>query len=58
MTLFTGVKIMTEKKVAQVGPIEITKQENTPVYWSPLVGLLFVAVGGSILIYTRKKVIV
>ncbi|MEO8087313.1 MAG: hypothetical protein ABI763_10860 [Bacteroidota bacterium] len=55
MTVITGVSVITHKKVVDIGPIDITKEEKTPVYWSPWAGIFLVAVGGSLLIYTRKK---
>ena len=56
MTLFTGIRTVTHKRVADVGPIEITKTEpHTPVYWSPWTGLVLAAIGGSILIFGRKE---
>ncbi len=55
MTLITGFKVVTHKKVVDLGPIDITKEETTPFYWSPWAGILLIGVGGSVLIYTRKK---
>ena len=55
LTLVSGIKVITHKKVVDLGAVEITKEETTPVYWSPWTGLLLIAVGGSIVIFTRKK---
>jgi len=55
LTLGTGIRVITHKKVVDLGAVEITKEETTPIYWSPWTGLLLIAVGGSIVIYTRKK---
>ena len=55
MSVMTGIKVITHKKVADLGPIEITKEEKTPIIWSPWTGLLLIAVGGSLLIYSKKN---
>lgn len=56
MTVFTGFNIVTKKKVVDIGPIEINKEEKTPVYWSPLTGGILIAVGAIVLVaYNRRK---
>ncbi|CAN5527491.1 hypothetical protein BH11BAC1_BH11BAC1_25430 [soil metagenome] len=55
MTVITSVNVVTHKKVVDIGPIDISKEEKTPIYWSPWAGIFLIAVGGSLLIYTRKK---
>jgi hypothetical protein len=58
MTVITGFNVITHKKVVDIGPVEINKEEKTPVYWSPWTGILLIAVGASLAIYTQKKRIV
>jgi hypothetical protein len=56
MTVFTGFNIVTKKEVVDVGPIEINKEEKTPVYWSPVTGGILIVVGGVLLLaYNRKS---
>lgn len=55
MTVITSVNLVTHKKVIDIGPIDITKEEKTPLYWSPWAGIFLIAVGGSLLIYSSKK---
>lgn len=55
MTIFTGFNIISKKKVVDLGAIEIDKTERTPIYWSPVTGLVLIAVGGGILLTGRKK---
>lgn len=55
MTVFTGFNIISKKKVVDLGAIEIDKTERTPIYWSPVTGLVLIAVGGGILLTGRKK---
>jgi len=55
MTVFTGFNILTRKKVVDLGSVEINKTEKTPVYWSPVTGLVLIVAGGLVLIGGRKK---
>jgi hypothetical protein len=55
MTVFTGFNIVTKKKVVDVGPLEIKKEEKTPIYWSPYTGLALTAGGIVVLLIGRKK---
>jgi hypothetical protein len=54
MTVFTGFNLVTKKKVADIGPVEINKTEKTPVYWSPVTGAILL-VAGIIVLATSKK---
>jgi hypothetical protein len=56
MTLSTGLQIVNHKKVVDVGPIEVTKEERTPIYWSPWTGALLIVAGTVILVTSRKKI--
>lgn len=55
MTLFTGFSLITKEKVVDIGPVEINKTERTPIYWSPISGLVLIVVGGGILLAAKKK---
>ena len=54
MVVYNGFNYVTEKKVVDIGPIEINKKENNPVSWSPILGGVLL-VGGIILIASDKK---
>ena len=54
MTIFTGFNLVSKKKVADIGPVEITKTERTPVYWSPVTGAILL-VAGIIVLATSKR---
>src|SRR2546421_367903 len=41
MATITGYDVIRQKRVADVGPIHITKEERTPVYWNPWSGVSF-----------------
>jgi len=54
MIAYTGFNFITKEKVVDVGPIEINKEENHPVQWSPIVGVVLV-VGGIVLFAANRK---
>jgi uncharacterized membrane protein len=54
MMIYTGFTYVTTKKVADVGPLEINKEERHPVQWSPVVGGLLL-VGGIIIVATNGR---
>ncbi|RAW02731.1 hypothetical protein [Pseudochryseolinea flava] len=55
MTVFTGFNIITKKEVADIGPIEINKEEKTPIYWSPITGAILLVAGIIVVLSARKK---
>ena len=55
MTVFTGFTVIREKEVFEAGPLEINKKEKTPIYWSPVTGLILVGIGGVLVLAGRKK---
>jgi len=58
MSLSTGISYVSHRKVADVGPIHITKEErHTPVYWSPWTGMVLVAVGAVLLLANKKDAV-
>ena len=55
ITLFTGFNFVTKKKVVDIGNLEITKDENHNMAWSPLVGVAVMVLGGVVLLFGAKK---
>ena len=55
MTVFTGFNIITKKEVADIGPIEINKEEKTPIYWSPITGAILLVAGIIVVLSSRKN---
>jgi uncharacterized membrane protein YidH (DUF202 family) len=47
MMFYTGFNYVTTEKIVDIGPIEINKQQNHPVQWSPIVVLI---IGGVVLV--------
>ncbi len=54
MFAYTGVDFITTKKVVDVGPIKIDKEENHPIQWSPIVGIVLF-IGGIVLVVRGRK---
>jgi hypothetical protein len=54
MMLITGFNVVTKKKVVDIGPLEINKEEKHPIQWSPIIGGVLL-VGGIVIIATGKK---
>ena len=55
MTIFTGFNVITKEKVVDIGPLEINKEEKTPIYWSPITGGILIVAGAIILVAARKN---
>lgn len=53
MMAYTGFNYVTKENVVDIGPIEINKEKEHPVQWSPIAGGMLL-VGGLILIFTNK----
>ena len=54
MMIYTGFNYVTTEKVVDLGPLQINKNENHPVQWSPIIGALML-VGGIVIIATNKN---
>jgi hypothetical protein len=54
MVAYTGFNYITTEKVVDIGPVQISKEKNNPVQWSPIVGGVLIA-GGIILLISSKK---
>lgn len=54
MMVYTGFNYVTKDKVVDLGPLQISKNENHPVQWSPIIGGILL-VGGILIIVTGKK---
>ena len=50
MTLYTGFNYVTTEKVVDIGPIQINKEQNHPVQWTPIVGVIIIVFGGFLVI--------
>jgi uncharacterized membrane protein YidH (DUF202 family) len=50
MTIYTGFNYVTTEKVVDLGPIKIEKEQNHPVQWAPIIGVIILAVGGFLVV--------
>jgi hypothetical protein len=55
MTVFTGFNVITKKKVVDLGPVEINKEEKTPIYWSPITGGILAVAGLVVILVSKRK---
>jgi uncharacterized membrane protein YdcZ (DUF606 family) len=55
LMLITGFNYVTKEKVVDLGRVEINKERNHPVSWSPIVGAILLAAGVVVLVSERKK---
>lgn len=54
MIIFRGFSFQTQKKVVDIGPVEINKKENKWVGWPTYAGGI-VAIAGVVLLVAGKK---
>jgi uncharacterized membrane protein YdcZ (DUF606 family) len=54
MMFYTGFNYVTTEKIVDIGPIEINKQQNHPVQWSPILGVVLI-IGGVVLVRIRNN---
>ncbi len=54
MMIYTGFNYVTTEKVVDFGPLEINKQTNHPVQWSPIIGGIFF-IGGILIMALDKR---
>ena len=53
MMAITGFNFVTKKKVVDLGPLEINKEQSHPVSWSPIIGAILLV--GGIAVYATNK---
>jgi drug/metabolite transporter (DMT)-like permease len=54
MMIIRGISIPTEKKVVDLGPVQIDKKENKWIGWPMYAGAVL-AVVGAVLVFSDKK---
>jgi drug/metabolite transporter (DMT)-like permease len=55
MLVYKGFNVQTEKKVVDIGPVEINKKENRWIGWPTYLGAIAIAGGVVLLIADKKK---
>jgi glucose uptake protein GlcU len=55
MFVYTGFNFVTKEKVADFGGIEIKREKNHPVEWSPVIGAVLIVAGVTMLVINKKN---
>lgn len=55
MILIRGFSVQTEKKVVDLGPVEVNKKENKWIGWPTYAGGLVAVIGVVLLVGANKK---
>lgn len=55
MIVIRGFSVQTEKKVADIGPVELSKKENKWIGWPTYAGGIVAIVGVVLVLGSRKK---
>ena len=55
MMVFRSINFTQEKKVADLGPLEINKQEEKTVNWPLYAGIIVTVAGVVVLVSSNKK---
>lgn len=55
MLIFRGFSVQTEKKVIDVGPVEVNKKENKWIGWPVYAGAVAIVAGVVLIAADRKK---
>ncbi|TRX01518.1 hypothetical protein [Flavobacterium gawalongense] len=55
MLLYNSFNLVTTEKVVDLGPIQINKEVNHPLEWSPIVGVVLAVVGVVLIVIGNKK---
>ena len=56
MLIFTNINFSTEKKVADVGPLEVNKKETKSIDWPSWAGGVAVIAGVVLIVADKRKV--
>ena len=55
LTIFNAFKFFTREKVLDLGVVEITKNQPHYFSWSPIIGIIIMAIGLFILLRSPKN---
>jgi len=55
LMIFSGFRFFTPKKVAEVGTLQVTREEPHSISWSPYIGVAAVVIGGVMFLVAAKK---
>jgi hypothetical protein len=55
VTMFTGLSFVTREKVVDIGELEISANKNHSLSWSPVVGVVMMAIGAGFYLLGNKN---
>ncbi|HUX53901.1 MAG TPA: hypothetical protein VMV56_05785 [Williamwhitmania sp.] len=55
ITLITGFSFVTREKVVDLGDLQVSRNKTHSIAWSPIAGIVVMAVGGGIFLFGLKK---
>lgn len=55
ITIVTGFNYVTREKVVDIGELEISRNKNHKLNWSPVVGVVVMVIGGGFFLFGLKK---
>jgi len=55
ITIVTGFNFVTREKVVDIGELQISRDKHHSLAWSPIVGVVVMAIGGGVLLLGMKK---
>lgn len=55
ITLLAGATFVTKKKVVDIGKLEITKEQEHQIPWTPVAGILVLVAGVALLLGGKEK---
>jgi hypothetical protein len=55
ITFITGFNFVTKEKVLDVGELQITRDKQHSLAWSPLLGVVVMVVGGAVILVGSQK---
>jgi hypothetical protein len=55
ITIVTGVSFATRENVLDIGKLEINRNVNHAFSWSPMMGVVIMAIGAAVYLLAPKK---
>jgi hypothetical protein len=55
VTMFTGLNFVTREKVVDIGELEIHANKNHSLSWSPVIGVVMMAIGAGFYLLGSKN---
>jgi hypothetical protein len=55
ITIVTGFNFITREKVVDIGDLEISRNQNHSIAWSPILGVVVMTLGGGLFVLGFRK---